>query len=130
LFAINSKKLNDFGWKGNKKNIPSAYLIGLLAGVESKKKGINEVILDIGLNVPVKKSKIYATLKGIIDAGIKVPCSEKVFPEEKRIKGQHILDYFNQIKEKGKQFSASHEIINNMQKEFETTKNSILKGEK
>lgn len=130
LVSVNSKKLQNLGWSGSKKNLPSAYLTGLLIGTESKKKGINEAVLDIGLSSPVKKSKVYATLKGVIDAGIKVPCSEEVFPNEERIKGQHITDYVKQIKGKSNQFSALKEKSDIIQKEFETIKNNIVKGGK
>ncbi|NQV08602.1 50S ribosomal protein L18 [Candidatus Woesearchaeota archaeon] len=113
LISVNSKKLGDFGWKFSKKNISSAYLAGLFAGIKSMEKGINEAVLDMGLHSPVKKSKIYAALKGVIDAGVKVASSEEVFPSEDRIKGKHISDYHK---------------IKDFEKIFETTKNKILNG--
>jgi large subunit ribosomal protein L18 len=38
----------------------------------------------------VKGSKIFAVLKGVLDAGIKCPHGEGMFPDEKRIHGKHI----------------------------------------
>ncbi|MHA2075285.1 MAG: 50S ribosomal protein L18, partial [Candidatus Hodarchaeales archaeon] len=37
-------------------------------------------------------------LKGIIDSGIDIPHSEKVFPDENRMNGQHIADYAKLLK--------------------------------
>jgi len=90
LLTFNSKKLIDFGWKYSTKSLPATYLAGLAAGVMAKKKGITEAILDLGLQTPASGSKLYAGLKGIVDAGISIPCSEDVFPSEERISGQHI----------------------------------------
>ena len=54
------------------------------------KKSINNAVLDIGLNVSTKGSRIYAALKGAIDSGLKIPHNKDILPDEKRIKGNHI----------------------------------------
>jgi hypothetical protein len=59
--------------------------------------GVKEAILDIGLQSPTKGSKIFATLKGVLDAGVLVPHGEGVLPSEKRIQGQHIAAYAKQL---------------------------------
>src|SRR3989338_5237792 len=64
LLSAHSKELAKLGWNGNRGNIPAAYLTGLLAGKKALKKSINEAVLDIGLNVSTKGSRIYAALKG------------------------------------------------------------------
>ncbi len=103
IIGLTSKRLEKMGWKHDKKNIPAAYLTGLLLGKEANKKGIKEAILDIGLQTPHKGSRIYAALKGAIDAGMNIPSSEEVFPPEERLTGQHINDQitkdFEKIKE-------------------------------
>lgn len=90
LLALNSKKLSSFGWDFSKKSIPANYLAGLAIGVLAKKAGINDAILDMGLQTPKSGSKVYAALKGVIDAGVDVPSSESIFPSEERLSGKHI----------------------------------------
>ncbi len=107
-----SEELEKLGWKFNKGNVPSAYLTGLLIGQKAKEKDIKEAVLDTGLCSLTKGSRIFACLKGAIDAGLNIPCSEDIFPEESRIKGEHI---------------ASFRKIENFSKEFESIKNKIVK---
>ncbi len=99
-----SKELKKFGWKHSFKNLPASYLTGLLIGKRAIEKGIKEAILDMGLHPSTKGSKIYACVKGALDAGLKVPVNEKVLPSEERIKGEHIgknlSEDFEKIKEK------------------------------
>lgn len=94
LAATDSFALKKLGWKYSCKNIPAAYLTGILAGKKAKAKGCNELILDTGLRNPLKKSKIFAFLKGVLDAGVKIPHSkEDIFPSLERIQGKHIQEY-------------------------------------
>ena len=75
-----------------------------MAGKKAKEKGISECILDIGRHPPVTGSKIFATLKGITDAGINCPYNEEKIPSEDRIMGKHldssIMTVVNEIKNK------------------------------
>ena len=87
-------ELEKFGWHFSKGNIPAAYLTGLLAGRKGLKKGIKEAVLDIGGKTPIKGTRVFACLKGAIDAGLDVPHSEDVFPSEDRLRGEHIKRYF------------------------------------
>jgi large subunit ribosomal protein L18 len=91
--------MRDFGWKGHGGNTPSAYLLGLLIGYKAKQAGIEEAILDIGLHPPTKGSSIFAVLKGAVDAGLDVPHSEEIYPEDYRINGEHIANYAKALKE-------------------------------
>jgi large subunit ribosomal protein L18 len=88
--TYNSKKLETLGWNYSKKSLPAGYLAGLSAGKEALAKGVREAILDIGLQTPIKGSRVYAVLKGIVDAGLDVPHSPDVFPSEERVGGEHI----------------------------------------
>ncbi len=106
LAAASAKELaKTFGYKGSLKNTSAAYLTGLLAGFKAKEAGIEEAILDIGLATNRKGSKVYAALKGAIDAGLTVPCSEDVFPTDDRIKGGHVAgntkSSFSQYEKRG-----------------------------
>ena len=56
-------------------------------------KGIDSAILDIGLKSPIKGSKIFAALKGAVDAGLEIPHGDFVFPADERIRGEHIAEY-------------------------------------
>ncbi len=85
-----SAELAALGWKSGSGNIPAAYLTGLLAGARAKKTGISEAVLDLGLQTNTKGSRIYASLKGVIDAGLAVPHSEEILPSEERVSGKHI----------------------------------------
>ena len=91
--SAHSQELEKLGWKFSKANLPAAYLIGLLAGKKAKEKGIKNAILDIGLQSPIKGSRIFACLKGVVDMGMDVPFSKDILPKEDRIKGQHIAKY-------------------------------------
>jgi large subunit ribosomal protein L18 len=90
LASANSKELADMGWSLSTGNIPAAYLTGYLAGKRAKKAGVEEAVLDIGLKVPVKGAACFATLKGLLDAGLEIPHGEEIFPPDERIKGHHI----------------------------------------
>ncbi|UCG89778.1 MAG: 50S ribosomal protein L18 [Candidatus Heimdallarchaeota archaeon] len=110
LSASHSRELKSFKWNSATSNLPSAYLVGFLAGLKAKKVGISRAILDIGLNPPVYGSRIFAALKGIVDAGIEVPHSNKIFPATNRLNGTHIADFAKNLKESdeelfNKQFS-------------------------
>ncbi len=95
-----SKELAKYGWGHYCGNVPAAYLTGLLAGLKAKKAGIQEGILDIGLQTSTKGGRIYAALKGVLDAGIHVPHSEDILPSEDRIYGKHISEEMeNRVKE-------------------------------
>ena len=96
--------LKKFGWKVHTGNIPSAYLVGLIAGLRAKNVGIDEAILDNGLQTTTKGSRIYAALKGVIDAGVLVLHSEEILPDEARISGDHIAKYAATV-DKNKLFS-------------------------
>lgn len=122
LLSTHSNELKKYGWSLAKRNIPAAYLTGLLIGHKAKQKGIKEAILDIGFYRSVKGAVIYALLKGAIDAGLNIPHSKEIFPTEDRIKGKHILDYYAKNKN-----NFTKNKPENIQKQFEDVKSKILK---
>ncbi len=87
-----STDLTELGWSGSGKSTPGAYLTGLLAGRRAKEKGVEEAVLDIGLREPTKGATVFAALKGILDAGIEVPHSDKMLPSKDRISGKHMRE--------------------------------------
>ncbi|MFA5019471.1 MAG: 50S ribosomal protein L18 [Candidatus Pacearchaeota archaeon] len=94
IIGVSSKELLKNGWpnelKGSLKSIPAAYLTGLLIGkkITAKEKD-SRAIADLGLEKSVSGSRVYAALKGIVDAGVKVNIGKNVFPDEERISGKH-----------------------------------------
>jgi len=105
LVSVNSKELKDkFQWKFSTSTTPAAYLTGLLAGTRAKEKGISECVLDIGRYPASTGCKIFAALKGTVDAGVDCPYNEEKIPSEDRITGKHldkeIASSFNDIKSK------------------------------
>ncbi|MGC8571857.1 MAG: 50S ribosomal protein L18 [Candidatus Micrarchaeia archaeon] len=94
ISSTNSLMLKEFGWMP-KRNLPTAYLTGLLAANRFQNKKDN-VVLDIGLYKPIKSSIIFAAAKGILDGGVKLKHNIEV--DENRIKGVHIANYANMLK--------------------------------
>ena len=94
MASSSTKELAKLGWKNATGNTPSAYLAGYLAGKRASEKGIGNAVLDIGLRPPVKGSKVFAALKGMLDAGIEIPHGEEIFPAEERISGTHINEKY------------------------------------
>ena len=105
LVTAHSRELRKFGWKAPTGNVPAAYLTGLLCGLKAKAKGVDGAILDIGLIAPSKGAKIFATLSGVVDAGVDVPHDEgKVV--KARIEGKHIAAYGKSLQEDSEVYSA------------------------
>ena len=94
----NSAELAKFSWEFSKKNTPAAYLTGLLLGKRALRKGFKHAILDMGLHTPSQGCRIYAALKGAVDAGLEVPHDPSVFPAEERIRGEHIAEHIEIVK--------------------------------
>ena len=87
LAQANYTDLRKMGWKFSVKDTTATYLTGLLAGKRAISANISEAVLDIGLNEPVKGSKVFTALKGLIDAGMEIPHGEEIFPGDERISG-------------------------------------------
>lgn len=93
LLTVNSKALKDFGYTLATGNLPSAYLTGLLFGKKMLALGQSEGVADIGLHSSTKGGRIYAAIKGVVDAGVNVPHNSEIFPDEGRVRGEHIKEY-------------------------------------
>jgi len=105
LASSTTGQLRELGWTGSTGNTPAAYLAGLMAGRRASKVKITEAILDIGRIRPSKGSKVFAALKGVLDAGVRVPHSDEILPSEERLKGGHlnrpeIAKLFEEVKQK------------------------------
>ena len=122
LLGIDSKVLLKYGWPKEEsiKSIPAAYLTGYLFGKKillKKLEGSPESslgegspessfeekpIIDFGMARVLHKTRVYAFILGLIDSGIKIECKKESFPEESRIKGNHLKNKipFDEIKSK------------------------------
>ena len=128
LVFASSEELKKYGWSNPGNNLPCCYLVGLLVGKKALKKKINSAILDIGLQRSTKGSRVYAVLKGALDAGLSIPHSPEILPPEERIRGEHIVKYAKKMKKEKlkKQFSLSKP--EEIPKLFEDVKAKILKS--
>jgi large subunit ribosomal protein L18 len=93
LVSANTNDLKKYGYTGGTGNITSAYLTGLLLGYRAKKTGQKEAILDAGLYHTTKGGRMFAALKGAVDAGMEIPHNPEIFPSQERITGKHIDAY-------------------------------------
>ena len=87
-----STELEKLGWTRSGRCAPGAYLTGYLAGKRALKKGVGEAVLDVGLRRPIRGCTLFAAMKGVIDAGVKIPHDDGMLPPEDRIKGKHMKD--------------------------------------
>ncbi|MDG6257208.1 MAG: 50S ribosomal protein L18 [Methanomicrobiaceae archaeon] len=93
LVAAYSSELTAYGYTGSTANTPAAYLIGMLCAVKAMNAGYSEGILDIGLNRASTGARVFAALKGAVDAGFDIPHGESILPDDDRVKGAHIAEY-------------------------------------
>ncbi len=93
IVSANSQELKSYGWQATCGNLPSAYLTGLLCGIRAAAKNVKKAVADIGLHQPTKGARVFASLKGVIDAGVEIHHSTEKLPDEKKLKGQHVADY-------------------------------------
>lgn len=107
VVGTSTKELEKLGWKAPRCNIPSAYLVGYLLAKKTKGK-VSEAVLDIGKQVSVKKSRIYAAVKGAIDGGLAIPADAAMFPPEERISGEHTKAYAAHLAQNNKETYATY----------------------
>jgi large subunit ribosomal protein L18 len=93
LVAANSAELEKYGYKGSTSSTPAAYLTGMLFAVKAKKASQDSAILDIGLNRATPGARVFAALKGAVEAGLAIPHGEEILPSDERVKGAHIAAY-------------------------------------
>ncbi len=106
VVSAHTKELAKLGWKHATGNLPAAYLAGYMAGRKAISSGIKEAVFDIGLQA--KAPRLFAVLKGALDAGMAIPHGERILPDEKRLFGSHIADY-SKTNKNPVQFSSAKE---------------------
>ena len=65
----------------------------MLFGVRALNAGYSEAILDIGLARAKPGARVFAALRGAVDAGLNVPYGESILPAEERLRGAHIAEH-------------------------------------
>lgn len=130
--SINSKVLINLGWKGATGNVPASYLMGYAFGKKTLLSGVSSdesLILDMGLATKFYGGRIFAALKGAVDAGLNIAHSDVIFPSEERIRGEHISSFSKSLSDETHQFSKYQikptELPNHfddVRKKIETTK--------
>lgn len=103
--SANSKELMKYGWPkenaGSLKSITASYLTGFMIGNKIIKSKREAPVLDMGMITPVHKTKPFAFLKGLTDAGAGMKSkNEEIFPEEERIKGKSLKRDMSEMIEK------------------------------
>ncbi len=99
--GLTSKVLLSKGWpselSGSLKSLGAAYLTGFLLAKLALKSGIKEVILDIGMQRNTKNSRLFAVVRGVVNAGVSVPHNPDVLPQMENIKNDKIAKLFDKI---------------------------------
>lgn len=126
--STHTAELKKLGWKGATANTPAAYLCGRITAKKAKEKNITKCITDLGRYTSVKGSILYAAIKGAQDYGLKLSCPETVYPDQNRIKGDHITKWASTLKKQSQekyntQFQKT--APENTAKQFEETTNKI-----
>ena len=132
--ASSRELVKKFGWLGGSGNTPAAYLVGLLIGYRALSRGIKLAILDVGLHRVTKGGRLFAVVKGAVDAGLEVPHDEEVLPSEDRISGEHIAQYAANLKQSNPElykvrfskYLAKGLEPENISKHFEEVKSKIM----
>lgn len=81
-----------FSWPDNmsKKSVPASYLVGYALGKAAIAAGHEDAVLDIGLAASTPGGRVFAALRGMVEAGLNVPHSDEILPSDERIAGAHI----------------------------------------
>ena len=78
----------------------------------------------------VSGSTPYALLKGALDAGLDIPHSKDMLPDESRILGQHIVEYSKHAKlHQFSHYKKENIALADIPQEFDHIKSKILKEE-
>lgn len=127
IITSSSDSLRKLGWVHSGKNIPAAYLAGMLLGKMALAVEISEVVPDIGLQSVTKGGKIFAALKGAKDAGLGLEVSDEVVPGSDAISGAKIAAYAKSAKPV--QFAKAGSAALKITEDFEKVKAVISGGQ-
>ena len=92
--SVNGKTLVKHGWPAgaSRKSVPACYIAGYALAKSAIAAGHDSAILDIGLASSSPGGRVFAALRGMVDAGLDVPHGADVLPDDDRVNGTHIDD--------------------------------------
>ncbi|MBI2580393.1 50S ribosomal protein L18 [Candidatus Woesearchaeota archaeon] len=125
--TITSDMLERLGWKHSYKNIPAAYLAGLLIGKMALAAKIRQAVPDTGVQSITKGGKIFAAIKGAKDAGLELSVANEIVPKADAISGSLIASYAKNAKHG--QFSKAGPAAVRIADDFEKLKARIAGGQ-
>ncbi|HZY70750.1 MAG TPA: 50S ribosomal protein L18 [Thermoplasmata archaeon] len=92
IASAESPELARIGFpKSGLASTPASYLTGYLAGLRAKGAGSTDAVLDAGLRRPTTGGRLWGAVKGLVDAGVKIPHGEGRFPSADRLGGSHLV---------------------------------------
>jgi large subunit ribosomal protein L18 len=87
---------------------------------------VEEAIADFGMQISTKGNRLYAAIKGLVDAGLKVPHDPVMLPDAKRLCGEHIAVWSPKA---GKPAFAAYKVRPaDLPKHFAEVKSKIIGG--
>ncbi len=101
LLRVDRHLLSHKGWK-HTKNIPTAYVSGVLMGKLAKDKGIERLVLDMGLHTPTKGNFAFYVAKGVQDAGVEIKVPEdldmdRVYKSSGKVKKEEVESFVKEL---------------------------------
>lgn len=98
IAGVTSRDLLDNGWDekiaGSLKSIPACHLAGMLLAKKLKK---GEYILDMGMAINHTGGRMYAAASGLVEGGLKIRVSDKVFPAKEKLDGENTKEEVKKI---------------------------------
>lgn len=125
MAAAHSRELAKLGWNISTRNIPAAYLTGLLLGAKCRGQ---RAILDLGSQVSNSGSRIFAVVRGAGDAGLQVKHSAEALPAPERITGRHISGFASRSSHRFSKYLTN--APGGIEGLFDNTKAKIMQGGK
>ena len=83
----------------------------MLFAVRAQKAGYEGAIADLGLQVAATGARVFAAVKGAVDAGFDVPVGESILPDDDRCNGAHIAEYDERYADLVSQVEAAKDAI-------------------
>jgi len=96
--AASSEELGEYGWDAPTGTSPARTSPGTSQAL-AVDAGLDEAVLDIGLNTATPGNKTFAVQEGAIDAGLEIPHNDDVLADWSRTRGEHIAAYAEQLDE-------------------------------
>ncbi|HIH37906.1 50S ribosomal protein L18 [Candidatus Woesearchaeota archaeon] len=128
LLCASSHDIEKMGWKYRSNSIPACYLIGILFGKKMKQAKQEDGVVDIWFYPSTKGSRLYGTIKGIIDAGIEVNAKDVMFPRQERLEGKHIAAIAKKNPNNFSRYNKENLKADDLPKQVEALKKKILEN--